>query len=113
MRTLDREGADLVGIFDSHPATPAYPSSTDIRLAYYPDAFYIICSLQNPRRPVIRAFRIRNGTVKEEPIEIIRQPPLVSGRGEGKGGGRQGRGVHPHTLPGPFGGHGRTPAAGS
>lgn len=82
MRTLDREGADLVGIFHSHPATPAYPSSTDIRLAYYPDAFYVICSLQNPRRPVIRAFRIRQGTVREEPIEIISQPHLVTGRGE-------------------------------
>lgn len=71
MRTLDAEGADLVGIFHSHPATPAYPSSTDIRLAHYPDAYYLICSLQNPRRPVIRAFLIRNGVVTEEPIEVL------------------------------------------
>lgn len=82
MRTLDAQGADLVGIFHSHPATPAYPSSTDIRLAFYPDAFYVICSLQNPRRPVIRAFRIRHGTVREEPIEIISSPHPVPGRGE-------------------------------
>ncbi|BAS25914.1 Mov34/MPN/PAD-1 family protein [Limnochorda pilosa] len=74
MRTLDAEGADLVGIFHSHPATPAYPSSTDIRLAYYPEAYYLICSLQNPRRPVIRAFRLRNGTVSERPIEIVPSP---------------------------------------
>src|SRR5690606_40260349 len=53
MRTLDREGADLVGIFHSHPATPAYPSSTDIRLGYYPAALHDISRLPDPRRPFI------------------------------------------------------------
>jgi proteasome lid subunit RPN8/RPN11 len=69
-RDLDERGLDLVGIYHSHPATQAYPSPTDTSLAYYPDAVYLICSLQDPEQPVIRAFRIIDGEIEEIPIEI-------------------------------------------
>ena len=69
-RDLDERGLDLVGIYHSHPATQAYPSPTDTSLAYYPDAVYFICSLQDPEQPVIRAFRIIDGEIEEIPIEI-------------------------------------------
>lgn len=69
-REIDRAGEELLAIFHSHPATEAYPSATDIRLAFYPDAYYLICSLKDPERPVLRAFRIREGAVAEHPIRI-------------------------------------------
>lgn len=61
---------DLVGIFHSHTHTQAYPSSTDVNLAAnWPDAYYLIASLMN-EEPLLRAFRIVNGQVEEEPITI-------------------------------------------
>lgn len=69
-KELRGQGREMVGIFHSHPATPAYPSKTDISLAFYPDAFYVILSLAEPERPVMRAFRIRGEEVTEEPILV-------------------------------------------
>ena len=59
---------DLLGIFHSHTHTQAYPSSTDVSLAAnWPEAYYLIASLQN-EPPVLRAFRISDGHVAEEEI---------------------------------------------
>ena len=72
--TVDIEdaGLQLWGIFHSHPATEAYPSQTDIRLAYYPEAYYLIASLAGLRADgsgaVLRAFRIVGTRVDE--VEI-------------------------------------------
>jgi proteasome lid subunit RPN8/RPN11 len=66
MRT---EGTDLVGIFHSHPHTQAYPSNTDVGLAYYPEALYIIISLQG-RDPVVNAFRIVDGIITQEEFSV-------------------------------------------
>ncbi len=69
-RDLDERGLELVGIYHSHPATQAYPSQTDTSLAFYPDSVYLICSLQVPEQPVVRAFRILDGEIQEIPIDI-------------------------------------------
>jgi [CysO sulfur-carrier protein]-S-L-cysteine hydrolase len=73
MTEMDDLGLDLVGIFHSHVATEAYPSRTDVELAAYPDATYLILSLADPDAPVLRAFRIRDGRVDEEPVEVSRR----------------------------------------
>lgn len=65
---IESKGHDL-GIFHSHTHSEAYPSETDIRLATYPDAYYVIISLADREHPVIRAYRIRDGQVTEEPVE--------------------------------------------
>lgn len=70
-REVARRGERLYAIFHSHPTTEAYPSATDIRLAYYPECFYLILSLVQPDEPELRAFTIRNGQVREHPIEIV------------------------------------------
>jgi proteasome lid subunit RPN8/RPN11 len=62
---IEAAGLELWGIFHSHPATEAYPSPTDVRLAHYPDAHYLICSLRRPDAPVLRAFRISGGAIRE------------------------------------------------
>ena len=70
-KNMRHNGLELVAIYHSHPETEAYPSPTDVKLAYYPDAYYILTSLQDPKNPVIRAFRIQDGKITEEPLEIV------------------------------------------
>ena len=62
LRHLDME---MVGIYHSHPATEAYPSPTDRKLAFYPEAFYVIVSLEDSGNPLMRVFRMNEGAVSE------------------------------------------------
>ena len=64
-RELPAQGSEIVAIYHSHPASPAYPSATDIELAFWPDAVFLICSLANREQPEVRGFRIRNGAIHE------------------------------------------------
>ena len=70
MREMDQKEWELVGIYHSHTHTEAYPSKTDVELAFYPDALYFIVSLENREAPVIRAFRINDGRVDEEEVVV-------------------------------------------
>lgn len=56
-------GLELLAIYHSHPQGPDAPSETDVAQATYPDAAYIIVSLADRGRPVIRAFRILSDIV--------------------------------------------------
>ena len=64
---LDDDGHG-VAIYHSHPRSPAEPSQTDINLAHYPHWLYLIVSLAG--EPVIKAWRIEDGRVQEEPIDV-------------------------------------------
>jgi len=57
-RKMRERGEHLIAIYHSHPrsANPE-PSATDVRLAYYPSAVYLIVGLGN-QEPCLRAFRI-------------------------------------------------------
>ncbi|TEU10515.1 MAG: M67 family peptidase [Anaerolineales bacterium] len=67
---IEEEGRELLAIYHSHSHSPAYPSATDLELAFYPDSLYIIISLADRARPTIRAFRIVEGVIEEERVEI-------------------------------------------
>ncbi len=67
---IDADGMDLVGIYHSHTRSPAYPSSTDVSLAYYPEAVYLIVSLADMDKPDLRGFRIEEGKVTEIEVEL-------------------------------------------
>ena len=67
---LDDEGLELWAIYHSHTHSDAYPSETDIRLAFYPDARYILLSLADRAAPVLRSFSIVDGEVTEEELTI-------------------------------------------
>jgi [CysO sulfur-carrier protein]-S-L-cysteine hydrolase len=64
-RELPAQGFELVAIYHSHPESPAYPSATDVELAFWPDAVFLICSLADRDRPELRGFRIRDGAIYE------------------------------------------------
>ena len=65
---LDERGWDLWGIYHSHTHTEAYPSETDTRLAFYPEARYLVLSLQDRSEPLMRSFWIRDGQITEEEL---------------------------------------------
>jgi proteasome lid subunit RPN8/RPN11 len=67
---MDDEGLDVFGIFHSHTHSEAYPSATDRRQALYPEAHYLILSLQDRTAPLLRGFRILEGDVSEEDVMI-------------------------------------------
>jgi proteasome lid subunit RPN8/RPN11 len=57
-RQMRERGEELIAIYHSHPrAAEPEPSATDVRLAYYPSAVYLIVGLGNAE-PCVRAFRI-------------------------------------------------------
>lgn len=67
---MDEQGWDLWAIYHSHTHSEAYPSETDRRLAFYPEARYILLSLANREEPVIRSFWITDGEVVEEELTV-------------------------------------------
>lgn len=74
MLALDDAGREVWGIFHSHVRSAARPSPTDVRLAFYPQALYLLCSLADPDAPDVRAWSIRDGVVTEVPL-LTEEPP--------------------------------------
>ena len=63
MEIYDAE-LDLGAIYHSHTRTEPYPSQTDVNLAFYPDALYVIVGLADGQ-PDVRAYQIRDGRISE------------------------------------------------
>src|SRR4029453_7125239 len=70
MSEIEQRNEELVAIYHSHTASPAYPSQTDVNLAFYPDSVYVIVSLEDPDEPSIRAFWIKEGQVDEAELVV-------------------------------------------
>ena len=68
---IEDRGWELLAIYHSHTHTRAYPSATDIQHAVYPDALYVIVSLADESDPEMRAFRVTDGAVAEEPVVVV------------------------------------------
>lgn len=60
---------DLGAIYHSHTRTVPYPSQTDINLAFYPEALYVIVGLAEGE-PEVRAYTIRDGEVAEAELIV-------------------------------------------
>jgi proteasome lid subunit RPN8/RPN11 len=70
-RQMRERGEELLAIYHSHPrsAQPT-PSTTDVRLAYYPHAIYFIIGLAGPQ-PVMRAFSISESEQRWKEVEYV------------------------------------------
>jgi proteasome lid subunit RPN8/RPN11 len=66
---IDDADQEVGAIYHSHTRSAAYPSQTDINLALWPDALYIIVSLAEDQ-PDVRAFAIVERKVAEVTLEI-------------------------------------------
>ena len=73
-RAMDEADEEIVVVYHSHTATEAYPSRTDVSLAAEPQAHYVLVSTAEAAGgdgPIsVRSFRILDGQVSEEDIEI-------------------------------------------
>ncbi|MET9493004.1 M67 family metallopeptidase [Nocardia sp. NPDC006630] len=69
-RAMDDADEEAVVIYHSHTATEAYPSRTDISYASEPNAHYVLISTRDPEQHELRSYRILDGVVTEEPVEI-------------------------------------------
>jgi proteasome lid subunit RPN8/RPN11 len=67
---IEDAGWELGAIYHSHTRSEPYPSQTDVNLAFYPDAIYLIVSLRKPDDPEIRAFRIVDEQIEEVTIAV-------------------------------------------
>jgi len=68
MKAMRQGGLEMMGIYHSHPNSAAYPSKSDVELAFYSDCVYFIASLAGDFE--MCAFRINNGVVSRVEIAI-------------------------------------------
>ena len=68
-RDAEAHGSELIGVWHSHTHTEAYPSPTDVAQAPDPAWHYVLISLRDVE-PVLRSYRIIDGTVTEEPVAV-------------------------------------------
>jgi proteasome lid subunit RPN8/RPN11 len=67
---IEDAGLDLGAIYHSHTRSDPLPSQTDINLAFYPEALYVIVGLKGDE-PEVRAWRIVDGQVSEAALEVV------------------------------------------
>jgi [CysO sulfur-carrier protein]-S-L-cysteine hydrolase len=70
-KEMDANDEEPVVVYHSHTATEAYPSRTDISYASEPNAHYVLVSTRAGDETEFRSFRIVDGDVSEEPVEVV------------------------------------------
>jgi [CysO sulfur-carrier protein]-S-L-cysteine hydrolase len=70
-REMDANDEVPVVIYHSHTATEAYPSRTDVSYASEPYAHYVLVSTRDPETHELRSYRIVDGVITEEPVEVV------------------------------------------
>jgi len=70
LRNMRERNEELFGIYHSHPHSPAEPSDTDLDQAGYPDALYVIVSLNTKGVLEMRGFRLNDGNAEQVQLEI-------------------------------------------
>jgi proteasome lid subunit RPN8/RPN11 len=69
MRLMRASREELLAIYHSHPRGPACPSATDLELAFYPQAVYLIIAREQQWE--MRAFRLHGGAFVEIAIRVL------------------------------------------
>lgn len=71
VKDMRNNGWVMLGNFHSHPETPSRPSDEDKRLAFDPEASYVILSLMDRENPILKSFKIKGNEVQEEVVKIV------------------------------------------
>ena len=66
---IDDADEDVLAIYHSHTRSPAFPSRTDVELAFWPDAAYLIVSLASDP-PDLKAYSIVDGRIGRRELVI-------------------------------------------
>jgi [CysO sulfur-carrier protein]-S-L-cysteine hydrolase len=66
---IEDEDLELGAIYHSHTRSEPYPSQTDINLAFYPEALYVIVGVAGDE-PQVRAYEIRDSQVSETELQV-------------------------------------------
>jgi proteasome lid subunit RPN8/RPN11 len=70
-REMDDRDEEPVVSYHSHTATEPYPSRTDISYAAEPGVHWVLVSTRDPDREELRSFRIVDGQVTEEDVQVV------------------------------------------
>lgn len=70
LRQMRENGEELFAIYHSHPSSPALPSVIDVDESGYPEALYLIISLNTKGVLEMRGYRIKGKKVKEVALTI-------------------------------------------
>ncbi len=70
MRQMRDNDEELIAIYHSHPHAPALPSVTDLNEAEYPEAAYLIVSLNTTGVLEMTAFLIKDKQASEITLEL-------------------------------------------
>ncbi len=70
MRLMREGGEELFAIYHSHPHAPAKPSARDLQEAAYPQALYLIVSLDTKGVLEMQGFRLHDGQVDSVDLEV-------------------------------------------
>ncbi|BAK36905.1 hypothetical protein MLP_38910 [Microlunatus phosphovorus NM-1] len=81
-KEMDARDEEIVVVYHSHTSTEAYPSRTDIKFAAEPQAHYLLVSVAETGAEdgpaEVRSYRILDGVVTEEEIEITADRPAAA-----------------------------------
>ncbi|MGN1194623.1 MAG: M67 family metallopeptidase [Acutalibacteraceae bacterium] len=71
IKDMRNNGLIPLGNWHSHPESPSRPSEEDKRLAYDKTASYMILSLMDKDKPVLKSFRIDGTNAEQETLEYV------------------------------------------
>ncbi|MEK9656768.1 MAG: M67 family metallopeptidase [bacterium] len=70
MKQARAKGEKLLGVYHSHPASPARLSAEDVHLFNDPESIYLIMSLLNDQ-PELKAFRVKKPSEQEVHVSEV------------------------------------------
>ena len=71
LKEIEGDGGELLAIYHSHTKSAAYPSQTDVNQAVnWPDAIYLIVSLQNPETPEVKGYWLKDMKIVDAELVV-------------------------------------------